>query len=60
MDSHDEAGDLVPMSRVALARVGVGVVVKEGGPVSPDVAEPISSSSSEPSNAAVLPCSAAM
>lgn len=39
MDSHDEAGDLVPMSRVALARVGVGVVVKEGGPV-PDVSTP--------------------
>src|SRR6516164_4327448 len=34
MDNHDEAGDLAPMSRVALARVGVGVVVKEGGPVS--------------------------
>ena len=33
MDNHDEAGDLVPMSRVALARVGVGVVVKEGAPV---------------------------
>src|SRR6516165_9911910 len=30
MDNHDEAGDLVPMSRVALARVGVGVVVKAG------------------------------
>ena len=26
MDNHDEAGDLMPMSRVALARVGVGVV----------------------------------
>jgi molybdate transport system substrate-binding protein len=39
MDNHDEAGDLVPMSRVALARVGVGVVVKEGGPV-PDVSTP--------------------
>src|SRR6516162_8232734 len=39
MDNHDEAGDLVPMSRVALARVGVGVVVKEGGPV-PDVPTP--------------------
>jgi molybdate transport system substrate-binding protein len=39
MDSYDEAGDLVPMSRVALARVGVGVVVKEGGPV-PDVSTP--------------------
>ena len=39
MDNHDEAGDLAPMSRVALARVGVGVVVKEGGPV-PDVSTP--------------------
>jgi hypothetical protein len=39
MDNHDEAGDLVPMSRVALARVGVGVVVKEGGPV-PDGSTP--------------------
>jgi molybdate transport system substrate-binding protein len=39
MDNHDEAGDLAPMSRVALARVGVGVVVQEGGPV-PDVSTP--------------------
>jgi molybdate transport system substrate-binding protein len=39
MDNHDEAGDLVPISRVALARVGVGVVVKQGGPV-PDVSTP--------------------
>jgi molybdate transport system substrate-binding protein len=39
MDNHDEAGDLAPMSRVALARVGVGVVVKEGAPV-PDVSTP--------------------
>jgi molybdate transport system substrate-binding protein len=39
MDNHDEAGDLAPMSRIALARVGVGVVVKEGGPV-PDVSTP--------------------
>jgi hypothetical protein len=39
MDNHDEAGDLVPLSRVALARVGVGVVVKEGGAV-PDVSTP--------------------
>jgi molybdate transport system substrate-binding protein len=39
MDNHDEAGDLVPTSRVALARVGVGVVVKQGGPV-PDVSTP--------------------
>jgi len=30
MNNHDE--DLAPMSRVALVRVGVGVVVKEGGP----------------------------
>ena len=36
---RQEAGDLAPMSRVALARVGVGVVVKEGGPV-PDVSTP--------------------
>jgi molybdate transport system substrate-binding protein len=47
MVNHDEAGDLVPMSRVALARVGVGVVVQEGGPV-PDVSTP------EKLNAAVL------
>jgi molybdate transport system substrate-binding protein len=39
MDSHDQAGTLAPMSRVALARVGVGVVVKEGQPV-PDVSTP--------------------
>jgi molybdate transport system substrate-binding protein len=39
MDNHDEAGDLAPMSRVALARVGVGVVVKQDGPV-PDVSTP--------------------
>jgi len=39
MDNHDEAGDLVPMSRVALARVGVGVVVKGGAPV-PAVSTP--------------------
>jgi molybdate transport system substrate-binding protein len=39
MDNHDEAGDLAPMSRVALARVGVGLVVKEGGPI-PDVSTP--------------------
>ena len=39
MDNHDEAGDLAPMSRVALARVGVGVGVKEGSPV-PDVSTP--------------------
>jgi molybdate transport system substrate-binding protein len=39
MNNHDEAGDLAPMSRVALARVGVGVVVKEGRPV-PDVSTP--------------------
>jgi len=39
MDNHDEAGDLAPTSRVALARVGIGVVVKEGGPV-PDVSTP--------------------
>jgi molybdate transport system substrate-binding protein len=39
MDNHDEAGDLAPMSRAALARVGVCVVVQEGGPV-PDVSTP--------------------
>jgi hypothetical protein len=39
MDNHDEAGDIVPISRVALARVGVGAVVKQGGPV-PDVSTP--------------------
>ena len=39
MDIHDDAGDLVPISRVALARVGVGGVVQEGGPV-PDVSTP--------------------
>jgi len=33
MDFHDKAGSLAPRSRVALARVGVGVVVKEGAPV---------------------------
>jgi molybdate transport system substrate-binding protein len=39
MDIHDKAGTLAPTSRVALARVGVGVVVKEGAPV-PDVSTP--------------------
>jgi molybdate transport system substrate-binding protein len=39
MDVHDKAADLAPSSRVALARVGVGVVVKEGAPV-PDVSTP--------------------
>jgi molybdate transport system substrate-binding protein len=39
MDIHDKAGSLAPTSRVALARVGVGVVVKEGAPV-PDVSTP--------------------
>src|SRR5260370_18842695 len=39
MDNHDEAGDLVPISRVALARVGFGVVVKQCVPV-PDVSPP--------------------
>src|SRR5215468_2728441 len=37
--NHDEPGDLARMSRVALARVGVGVVVKPGGPV-PDISTP--------------------
>src|SRR5262249_48727991 len=36
MDVLDQAAHLAPTSRVALARVGVGVVVKEGAPV-PDV-----------------------
>jgi len=35
----DKAGSLAPTSRVALARVGVGMVVKEGAPV-PDVSTP--------------------
>ena len=39
MDNLDEAGDLAPMSRAALARVGVGMVVQEGGLV-PDVSTP--------------------
>jgi hypothetical protein len=39
MDIHDKAGSLAPTSRVALSRVGVGVVVKEGAPV-PDVSTP--------------------
>ena len=39
MDIHDKAGSLAPTSRVALARVGVGVVVKEGAPL-PDVSTP--------------------
>ena len=39
MDIHDKAGSLAPTSRVALARVGVGMVVKEGAPV-PDVSTP--------------------
>lgn len=39
MDAHDHASDLAPASRVALARVGVGVAVKDGAPV-PDVSTP--------------------
>ena len=39
MDIHDKTGSLAPTSRVALARVGVGVVVKEGAPL-PDVSTP--------------------
>src|SRR5712691_9928707 len=39
MEVHDRAGDLVPATRVALARVGLGVVVKEGAPI-PDVSTP--------------------
>src|SRR5262249_13556892 len=36
---QDKTGSLAPTSRVALARVGVGVVVKEGAPL-PDVSTP--------------------
>jgi molybdate transport system substrate-binding protein len=39
MDILDQAGTLSPTSRVALARVGVGVAVKEGAPV-PDISTP--------------------
>src|SRR5262245_25276937 len=39
MDIHDKTGSLAPTSRVGLARVGVGVVVKEGAPL-PDVSTP--------------------
>src|SRR5262245_58113926 len=39
MDAHEQAGALAPVSRMLLARVGVGVVVKEGAPV-PDVSTP--------------------
>ncbi len=39
MEAHDQAGTLVSGTRVALARVGVGVVVKAGAPV-PDVSTP--------------------
>ena len=39
MEAHDQAGNLAPVSRAALARVGVGVVVKEGTPV-PNIATP--------------------
>src|SRR5262245_42029065 len=36
MEEHNDAGDLRPGTRTALARVGVGVVVKQGMPI-PDV-----------------------
>src|SRR5262245_2829428 len=36
MEEHNDAGDLQPGTRTALARVGVGVVVKQGMPI-PDV-----------------------
>jgi molybdate transport system substrate-binding protein len=39
MEAHDQAGTLVSGTRVALARVGVGVVVKAGAPL-PDVSTP--------------------
>jgi molybdate transport system substrate-binding protein len=39
MDHHDQAGNLAPVTRVGLARVGVGVVVREGAPI-PDVSTP--------------------
>ena len=39
METYDKAGNLAPNSRKPLARVGVGVVVKEGAP-RPDVSTP--------------------
>jgi molybdate transport system substrate-binding protein len=39
MDGHDKAGILRPGSRAGLARVGIGVIVREGATV-PDVSTP--------------------
>ncbi len=39
MEAHDQVGTLVQGTRLALARVGVGVVVKDGAPI-PDVSTP--------------------
>jgi molybdate transport system substrate-binding protein len=39
METHDKAGDITPNSRAPLARVGIGVMVREGGAV-PDVSTP--------------------
>jgi molybdate transport system substrate-binding protein len=39
MDALDKAGQLQPGSRVAISRVGVGVVVREGAPT-PDISTP--------------------
>ena len=39
MEGHDKAGLIRPASRVPLARVGIGVMVREGAPV-PDVSTP--------------------
>jgi molybdate transport system substrate-binding protein len=39
METHDQAGTLVSGTRVALARVGVGVIIKAGAPA-PDVSTP--------------------
>jgi len=39
MEAHDKAGSLQPGTRTALARVGVGLVVRQGAPV-PDISTP--------------------
>src|SRR5262245_57906208 len=39
MDGHDKAGILRPSSRAGLARVGIGVIVRDGAPL-PDVSTP--------------------